>query len=101
MTTTKIRILKFVLQDNKDVVEHSEGERNICSDIRSSTEEVTATPINMLSQTDIVISSREFEDFKAPVQQKIAKSRRDFSYKVNQTSFSKVSVVDSSVMLFG
>ena len=46
-----------------------------------------------------MISSREFQDFKAEVQQEIAKLRRDFNYKVNQTSPSKVSVFDSSVVL--
>ena len=61
-------------------------------------EEVTTTTINMGSQTDM-ISSREFQDFKAEVQQEIAKLRRDFNYKVNQTSPSKVSVFDSSVVL--
>ena len=52
----------------------------------------------MGSQTDM-ISSREFQDFEAEVQQEIAKLRRDFNYKVNQTSPSKVSVFDSSVVL--
>ena len=52
----------------------------------------------MGSQTDM-ISSREFQDFEAEVQQEIAKLRRDFNYKVNQTSPSKASVVDSSVVL--
>ena len=46
-----------------------------------------------------MISSREFQDFKAEVQQEIAKLRRDFNDKVNQTSSSKVSVFDSSVVL--
>ena len=52
----------------------------------------------MGSQTDM-ISSREFQDFKAEVQQEIAKLRRNFNHKVNQTSPSKISVFDSSVLL--
>ena len=64
------RVLKdFVVEDNEDMVGDSEGEKNICNDISSGTEEVTATTINMGSQTDIMISSREFQNFKAEVQQ--------------------------------
>ena len=54
--------------------------------------------VNMGGQTDM-ISSRESQDFKAEFQQEIAKLRRDFNYKVNQTSPSKVLVFDSSVVL--
>ena len=54
--------------------------------------------VNMGGQTDM-ISSREFQDFKAEFQQEIAKLRRGFNYKVNQTSLSKVLVFDSSVVL--
>ena len=54
---------------------------------------------NMNSQIDILILSRGFQDFKADVQQEIAKLRRDFNYKENQTSLSKSSVIDSSVVL--
>ena len=61
-------------------------------------EEVTTTTINMGSQTDM-ISSREFQDFKAEVQQEILKLRRDFNYIVNQTFPSRVSVFDPSVIL--
>ena len=64
------RVLKdFVVEDNEDMVGDSEGEKNICNDISSGTEEVTETTINMGSQTDIMISSREFQNFKAEVQQ--------------------------------
>ena len=64
------RVLKdFVVEDNEDMVGDSEGEKNICNDISSGTEEVTATTINMGGQTDIMISSREFQNFKAEVQQ--------------------------------
>ena len=52
----------------------------------------------MGSQTDM-ISSREFQDFKAEVQQEIAKLRKDFNYKVNQTSPSKFFVFDPSAIL--
>ena len=41
----------------------------------------------MGSQTEIMILSREFQDFKAEVQQEIVKLRRDFIFKVSQTSF--------------
>lgn len=54
--------------------------------------------VNMGGQTDM-ISSREFQDFKAEFQQEIAKLRRGFNCKVNQTSLSKVLVFDSSVVL--
>lgn len=54
--------------------------------------------VNMGGQTDM-ISSREFQDFKAEFQQEITKLRRGFNYKVNQTSLSKVLVFDSSVVL--
>ena len=93
------RILKeLVVEDKQDVVRGKEGEKNICNSISYGTEEATTTTITMGSQTDM-ISSREFQDFKAEVQQEIAKLRRDFNYKVNQTSPSKVSVFDSSVVL--
>ena len=74
------RVLKdFVVEDNEDMVGDSEGEKNICNDISSGTEEVTETTINMGSQTDIMISSREFQNFKAEVQQAISKLRKDFN----------------------
>ena len=41
----------------------------------------------MGSQTEIMISSREFQDFKTEVQQEIVKLTRDFNYKVSQISF--------------
>ena len=93
------RILKeLVVEDKQDVVRGKEGEKNICNSISYGTEEATTTTINMGSQTDM-ISFREFQDFKAEVQQEIAKLRRDFNYKVNQISPSKVSVFDSGVVL--
>ena len=93
------RILKeLVVEDKQDVVRGKESEKNICNSISYGTEEAATTTINMGSQTDM-ISFREFQDFKAEVQQEIAKLRRDFNYKVNQISPSKVSVFDSSVVL--
>ena len=89
----------FVVEDNEDAVRDIEGEKNISNYISSGTEEVTVTKINMGSQTDIMISHREFQDFKAEVQQEIPKLRRDFNYKVNQTFPQKISVFDSSVVL--
>ena len=59
------RILKeLVVEDKQDVVRGKEGEKNICNSISYGTEEATTTTINMGSQTDM-ISSREFQDFKA------------------------------------
>ena len=74
-----------VVEDKEDVVkvrrweEDIEGEKNIWNGIGSGLQEVTTTTINMGSQTDILISSRAFQDFKAEIQQKIAKLRREFA----------------------
>ena len=89
----------LVVEDKEGIVRNSEGEKNICNGISSGREEVTTTTINMGSQTDIMISSREFRDFEAEVQQEITKLRRDFNYIVNQTSPSKVSAFDCNVLL--
>ena len=89
----------LLVEDNEEVVRDSEGEQNIFIDISSDTEEVTATTINTGGQTYNMISSEEFQDLKAEVQREIAKLRRGFNYKVNQTSLSKNSVFDSGVVL--
>lgn len=54
----------LVVEDKEDAVRDSEGEKNICNSMRSGTEEAITTTINMGSQTDIMISSRELPDFK-------------------------------------
>ena len=101
------RMLKdLVVEDKEGVIRGREGEMNILKKKQNfmapflwmGLEEVTTTTINMGSQTDM-ISSREFQDFKAEVQQEIAKLRRDFNYIVNQTFPSRVSVFDPSVIL--
>ena len=48
----------LVVEDKEGVVRGSEREKNICNSISYGTEEVTATTINMGSQTDM-ISSRD------------------------------------------
>ena len=76
------RMLKdLVVEDNEDVVRDIEGEKNISNYISCGTEEVAVTKINMGSQTEIMISHREFQDFKAEVQQEIHKLRRDLIIK--------------------
>ena len=88
----------LVVEDKEGIMRGSEGEKSICNGISYDTEQVTTIMVNMGGQTDM-ISSREFQDFKAEFQQEIAKLRRGFNYKVNQTSPSKVLVFDSSVVL--
>ena len=88
----------LVVEDKEGIMRGSEGEKSICNGISYDTEQVTTIMVNMGGQTDM-ISSREFQDFKAKFQQEIAKLRRGFNYKVNQTSPSKVLVFDSSVVL--
>ena len=88
----------LVVEDKEGIMRGSEGEKSICNGISYDTEQVTTIMVNMGGQTDM-ISSREFQDFKAEFQQEIAKLRRGFNYKVNQTSLSKVLVFDSSVVL--
>ena len=46
----------LVVEDKKGVVRGSEREKNICNSISYGTEEVTATTINMGSQTDMISS---------------------------------------------
>ena len=88
----------LVVEDKEGIMRGSEGEKSICNGISYDTEQVTTIMVNMGGQTDM-ISSREFQDFKAEFQQEIAKLRRGFNYKVNQTSPSKVLVFDSSLVL--
>ena len=88
----------LVVEDKEGIMRGSEGEKSICNGISYDTEQVTTIMVNMGGQTDM-ISSREFQDFKAEFQQEITKLRRGFNYKVNQTSLSKVLVFDSSVVL--
>ena len=46
----------LVVEDKEGVVRGSEREKNICNSISYGTEEVTATTINMGSQTDMISS---------------------------------------------
>ena len=85
--------------EKEDIVRESGCEKNICDGMSSDTEKVTTTTINMGSQSDIMILSRKFQYFRGEVQQEIAKLRKNFNYKVSQTSPSKVSVFDSSMVL--
>ena len=90
---------ELVVKDKDNAVRGGAGEKNICNSITSGTKQVTTTAINVGSQTDIMISSREFQQFKTEVQQEMAKLKRDFNHKVNQSSHSKVPVFNSSMVL--
>ena len=63
----------LVVEDKEDVVKDSGSEKNICNSESSGTEEVTTAKINVGTQTNIMILSREFQNLKAEVQQEIAK----------------------------